>query len=123
MPEPQPAEVEAAPVPPARLDAASQRALRQQLLEDAKGLIEVARARALEEAEKVGDDEVEHWQPKAWVSSLQEVPDVLVKVIMEPLVEHFAFGDTDDSDRARRTQLAFLRHLGKRCNGLPEGHD
>jgi hypothetical protein len=42
---------------------------------------------------------------------------------MEPLVEHFAFGESHDSDKARRTQLAFLRHLGEKCLTLPAGQD
>jgi hypothetical protein len=54
---------------------------RQQLLDGAKHMIEEARARALEEATRVGDDEVEHWRPKAWVSSLHEVPDGLAQVM------------------------------------------
>ena len=86
-------------------------------------LIQAAREDALLEARLAKEDEVEHWQPKSWVSSLHEVPDGLAKVIMEPIVEKFDHLEDHDSDQARRTQLAFLRNLGKRCRGLEKGHD
>ena len=69
-------------------------------------LIESAKQAAIAEVNEMDDAAIEHWEPTAWMQSLHELPHGLATVIMHPLASTLPSFGADDSDKARRLQLA-----------------